>query len=648
MALALGIDTGGTYTDGVIYDLDNQKVLAKAKALTTYNDLTIGIRECIISLDYKNFDQINLVSLSTTLATNAIVEGRGCEVGLLLIGEEPIIKLPVKHYAVIPGGHDIKGDLKEELDLGLARQALENFKGKVEAIAISGYFSVRNPEHELMVKDLVQEIMDVPVVCGHQLTTALGYNERAVTAALNARLIPIIANLIDSVKLILKELGVNAQLMVVKGDGTLMSDSLALQKPIETILSGPAASLMGANALTDTSSALVLDMGGTTTDIAVVQNGFPRLNPEGAVVGGWLTRVQAADIYTYGVGGDSHIRLDHENKLLIGPQKVWPLAVVGAKYPYLLEELREQQENSRKLHGFDAADCYMLLRSEKLENLSEPEKNIIELLKRGPRSLLSLSKAMNKSPFSLSVPRLVSLGLLARVAVTPTDILHVKGIYQHWNGEIAQLGVEILAKKRNESLESFIEYAMDEIVNQLSLTILASVLKIEGAPTEITDNVQLNYFINKFLAPQTKELLSSQAKVNLPIIGIGAPVEAYLPQVSKKLNTELIIPLDSEVANAIGAATGKVMEKVEVLIHQINEGYSLHSQWERKVFTELKDAKEYGLQLAKRQAMIAAEAAGTVEYQMVENCQDIYFEGRENVLMESRIEITIIGRPKWG
>ncbi|NMA14760.1 MAG: hydantoinase/oxoprolinase family protein, partial [Clostridia bacterium] len=250
MSLVLGIDTGGTYTDGVVVDLTEKKIIAKGKSLTTREDLAIGIRNCINHLEFNQFDQINAVSLSTTLATNSIVEGRGCTVGLVLIGHEPLGTLPTEHIGVISGGHDIKGFAQEDLDLSEARRVLERFRGVVDAIAVSGYLSIRNPEHELQIRDLVQETLHLPVVCAHQLTTSLGFHERTVTAVLNARLMPIIEELMVSVKEVLNEREIDAPVMIVKGDGSLMSETLAKEKPIDTILSGPASSIIGSTFLT--------------------------------------------------------------------------------------------------------------------------------------------------------------------------------------------------------------------------------------------------------------------------------------------------------------------------------------------------------------------------------------------------------------
>ena len=197
MSLVLGIDTGGTYTDGVIVDRSSRTVLAKAKSLTTKDDLSKGIISCINAMDYDRLADISLVSLSTTLATNAIVEGHGCEVGLLMIGFEPEKEIPVRQVRVVPGGHNVKGLQKEAFDDSLSREAIESFRGLVDAIAVSGYLSIRNPEHELRALALISEILDIPVVCAHHLTRSLGIHERTVTATLNAKLLPIIRDLLD-------------------------------------------------------------------------------------------------------------------------------------------------------------------------------------------------------------------------------------------------------------------------------------------------------------------------------------------------------------------------------------------------------------------------------------------------------------------
>jgi N-methylhydantoinase A/oxoprolinase/acetone carboxylase beta subunit len=309
MTVALGIDTGGTYTDAVLVDHASGEVLAGAKALTTRHDLSVGIGQAVAAaFDGQAMSpaEVDLVALSTTLATNAIVEGRGSPVCLLLIGYDPALirqygferDLVTRDVVYLRGGHDGTGNEVEPLDEAAAREAILARRDEVEAFAVSGYFGVRNPAHELRVRALVEELTALPVTCGHELTTRLNAVRRATTTALNARLIPLLRELIATVRRTLDEQGITAPLMVVKGDGSLVRAEWAMQRPIETILSGPAASVVGAWHLAGRRDVWVVDVGGTTTDIAVLHDGRPRLNPEGAQVGEWRTMVEAVDVHT--------------------------------------------------------------------------------------------------------------------------------------------------------------------------------------------------------------------------------------------------------------------------------------------------------------------------------------------------------------
>lgn len=652
MSLVLGIDTGGTYTDGVVVELRSKQILKKAKALTTREDLSVGIRNCIANLDFADFKNISAVSLSTTLATNAIVEGRGCEVGLLLIGCNPIDSLPVKHYYVLPGGHNLKGRPNAELDPEKTRQAICALKGKVDAVAISGYLSVRNPEHELAVMGMVSEFLDLPAVCAHQLTTSLGFHERTVTAALNARLIPIITELIESVKKVLAEKGIEAPVMVVKGDGCMMGEALAREKPIETILSGPASSIIGGTFLTKASDALVLDMGGTTTDIAILKNGVPRINQEGATVGGWLTRVQAAQIYTYGLGGDSYVQISRDGEIQVGPQRVWPLCVVAHQHPYLVDELKMSFETTYDLMFAQATDCFMFLKQAAVEILNDQEKKVVEVLQSGPRSLYYLTQRMEVDPNLLNLQHLVNLGILARISLTPTDILHAQGSYHQWQREAAEIGVEVLASRIKKSPQEFIQLASEKIINELCITCLQSLVGCNGQSIKIKSTPDVMYFVEKALSPPQDQEFDCSFKVNMPIVGIGAPVRSWLPAVAQKMNTGLIIPEHAEVANAVGAAAGKIMETVRVLIKpgEKDGTYLLHAPWECTLFDNLATAVSYALDKAKQQAALAASKAGAKEFELVANHQDRYAQSgliEKDLYIESLIEITAVERPEW-
>lgn len=331
--LILGIDTGGTYTDGVVMERESKRVLKKAKALTTPHNLLLGIQECLDDLRLDTAKTpIDMVCLSTTLATNAIVEGRGCNAGLILIGRIPDGNLPVEHFEFVRGRFSIKGGMVEPLEEEDVVAALERVRGRYDALAVSGYASVRNPAHEKAVGALAWERLRIPVLYGHEMTMTLGYYERTVTTVLNARLIPIIRRLISAVCQVLESKKISAPIMVVKGDGSLMRASYALERPVDTILSGPAASIIGGAFLSGCDNAMIVDIGGTTTDIAHVREGRAKVNDEGATVAGWRTRVRAADLCTFGLGGDSSIRVEDNGGIQVGPQKVTPFCRSGEKH----------------------------------------------------------------------------------------------------------------------------------------------------------------------------------------------------------------------------------------------------------------------------------------------------------------------------
>ena len=202
-SLVLGIDTGGTYTDAVLMEYYSRRVLASHKSLTTKRDLSIGIEKVIDGIHIDDPSAIKMVSVSTTLATNAIAEGKGKRVALLLIGYDPELvanfkmerRFATPQFYYFQGGHDLYGREKAELDLPAILAQVSKLKGHTDALAVSSYFSPLNPEHENRVYNAVSRICDLPIVLGHQLSTKLGSVERATTAALNASLLAVLARL---------------------------------------------------------------------------------------------------------------------------------------------------------------------------------------------------------------------------------------------------------------------------------------------------------------------------------------------------------------------------------------------------------------------------------------------------------------------
>ena len=454
MPILLGLDTGGTYTDAVLFDPARADagggVIAKAKALTTKHDLAIGLGGAVEAIlphlpQDRGIADIAMVSISTTLATNAIVEKHGAPICLILMGYDAkaLERAGLRQamgsdpVVMVTGGHKPTGEPQAELDVAAVRAAIVEHAPKVAAFAVSGYFSVRNPVHEIAVRALVRELTGKPVTCGHELTSRLDAPRRALTAALNARLIPQLQQLVQAVEGLLARKGIKAPLMVVKGDGSLIKSDVALTCPVETILSGPAASLVGARHLAGEDDIFVSDMGGTTTDIAMLRGGKPVLNKEGAIVGGWKTMVEAVAVHTYGLGGDSEVRIDDHYGFMVGPRRAVPLSLLATQFPAALHVLRAQDANE----DIVPYRGQFALRQRPLDagraSLSAGQLELWDKLEAGPVALADL---LYSPATQRHLGRLVDRGLVAVSSLTPSDAAHVLGLQSHWNREAAELG----------------------------------------------------------------------------------------------------------------------------------------------------------------------------------------------------------------
>ena len=324
MAYILGIDTGGTYTDSVIFDSVSGCVIAKAKAFTTHDDLSRGINNSINALDFQDLASLTRVIISTTLATNAIVEGKGHKTGLILIGKKltemtPAFSTYNAGGRINPKGRELSPINPDEI-INIIRLFHEQ---EIESIAVCGFLSVRNPIHEAEIEAIIRKHSNMTVVCSHKISADLGFFERAVTTVLNASLMPIIKNFITSIISVLKSHDIGALPYIVKCDGSIAAIDSVRETPIETILSGPVASAIGAMHLSGLKDAIVADMGGTTTDTVLIKDNRVSMSIKGAKVGNWQTMVKSVDVSTYGLGGDSRIDYD-DGKFVVGPQRVLP------------------------------------------------------------------------------------------------------------------------------------------------------------------------------------------------------------------------------------------------------------------------------------------------------------------------------------
>lgn len=333
--MIIGLDVGGTHTDIVL--LGEGKVLAKAKEPTDHKDLMgTVIRGIDRILQGNDPGKIRRVVLSTTLTTNAVIQKSLDPVGMLVsagpgIAPETFVLGPSFH--VIPGALDHRGAEIEPLDTKAAKDAMDQMqKAGIRGLGIVGKFSVRNPKHENTLAELAKGRFE-PIYCGHTISGVLNFPRRIASTWLNAAVYNQCLAFKNAIEASFKERRLAAPVHILKADGGTLPLKNILDSPGETVLSGPSASVMGAlpSALTEGDS-LVLDIGGTTTDMAVLVRGVPVLEPLGAEIEGVKTLFRALKSQSIGLGGDSELRVE-DGKLLIGPERKGPAFCLGGPAP---------------------------------------------------------------------------------------------------------------------------------------------------------------------------------------------------------------------------------------------------------------------------------------------------------------------------
>jgi N-methylhydantoinase A/oxoprolinase/acetone carboxylase beta subunit len=336
--LRIGIDVGGTHTDAVLLNAAHE-VLAKAKVPTT-SEVTSGVRAALdgvlASGDEGVKARVTHVMVGSTHAMNAILERRRLQRVAVLrlaaptgLAVRPLLGWPAElrdavlaGAAIVGGGHEVDGREIAPLDEEAVRRFLGEVAGSADAVAICGAFSPAVPEHELRARDIARELMgpDLTVSLGHEVGT-LGLIERENAAVLNATLVAVAQAAARGVQEAVDAHGLDARLFFTQNDGTLMSVAQAAQTPVLTIGSGLANSMRGAAFLSRLRDGLVIDVGGTSSDVAALEHGFPRESAIAIDIGGARTNFRMPDIVSIGVGGGS-IVTDGPGGLKVGPQSV--------------------------------------------------------------------------------------------------------------------------------------------------------------------------------------------------------------------------------------------------------------------------------------------------------------------------------------
>ena len=663
MSFILGVDTGGTYTDAVILE-GEERVVSFSKALTTRSDLSLGIASAIEkAVEQENIDpeKISLVSLSTTLATNALVEGQGDRVALVMIGfkDSDLEKhsifdaLSGDPFLVADGGHNYAGFEKNPLDKNKLANWVSAVKG-VSAYAICSQFAVRNPEHELEAAEIIRRLTNKPVSLSHQLSAKLNGPKRALTAILNARLIALIDLLIIKAEHVIKSLGILAPLMVVRGDGALISAEQAREKPIETILSGPAASIVGARWLTDEKEAIVSDIGGTTTDIAVLKGGKPAIDPKGASVGPYRTMVEAVAMYTFGLGGDSEVKLKIgclNGDIFLGPKRVIPVSLAATIEPNLIHQILDSQLKSETPNDFDAR---FIRRIKAFTGLVLSERDD-KVYKRIDEQFSPMSDVIKSRLDLQSVLKLVAIGVAQISAVTPSDASHVLGKSSAWDREAAIKALDLFARRRGgsgELLAGSPSQMAQRIVFQLTEQTSCSILEMAFSEEKIDfgnmPGVLAQHPLTRIGLEGHRDLIKIDVGINKKVIGLGASAPTYYPAVGDKLNCEVILPEYAGVANAIGAVVGKIVMRETGVISSPSEGkYLAHLDGKPINFNNEAEALQVLEEKLTEKSIKKAKEAGA-ENVTVNIDSEVKTANIENrtVFVEANILVEASGRPR--
>ncbi|TMV10803.1 hydantoinase/oxoprolinase N-terminal domain-containing protein [Arenibacterium halophilum] len=662
MAILLGVDTGGTYTDAVLLR-DETEVLASAKALTTRQDLAIGVGAAVSRvLEQAGVQpgEIALASLSTTLATNALVEGQGGRVGLIYVGfregdleRHGLTEVLRGDPAVcIGGGHDHGGGEAAPLDMAALGAFLEQVGDQVSAFAVAGQFATRNPAHELAVAEAIGARTGAPVTCSHQLSARLNGPKRALTAVLNARLLGMIDALIGRAQDRLHDMGIHAPLMVVRGDGALMAAEQARLRPIETILSGPAASIVGARWLTGAQDALVSDIGGTTTDVALLRDGRPALDPAGASVGGHRTMVEAVAMRTTGLGGDSQVHVVTEGLgggVRLGPRRVIPVALIAAEASEVVHGALDAQLRATVPGELDARFA-RALPGVSQAGLAPRERDLLDRLGAGVMPLQALLRTRMDHG---ALGRLVDRGLVQLAGVTPSDALHVLGRLDSWDAEASAKALALMVRRRVGSGERLAPDApalAELIVNQMTEQTVHALLEAAfveetgdfGAPPDVLARHPL---VRAGLDGH-RGIVAVDLRLNRDVVGLGASAPAWYPAVGDRLGCRMILPEHAGVANAIGAVVGRVTVRRSGTVTSPAEGrYRAHLPEGPEDFASPEDAMARLESHLRADAGAAAAGAEAVQFTTDRDIRTARTEARE-VFVEAMITVEASGRPR--
>lgn len=659
--IRLGIDTGGTYTDAVVIDTDSLQVLAKAKALTTKEDLARGIIAAMDGIPYETLALADHVALSTTLATNACVEGKGGRAKLIIVGTtdeilrrvdaERVFGIPYEDVITTEFVGSFDGSEVTVPDWEALYESNPSFFENAESFGIASLYALNNGaivEHscaEFLKKRFGKLVVEATTVAVEP--NVIG---RGATALLNARLVPVIEDFLDAIDDALAERGLSAPVSVVRSDGTLMSAELARTRPVETILSGPAASVTGAQVLSNAPESLIVDIGGTTSDMSIVHEGRPN-RTDGIIIGGWKTQVAGVAIDTIALGGDTVVRYTKNSRLELGTRKVTPLCIAASRWPSIKQALKWYYQ-SAPVDFYSRYEFLYLMRNPRdLSQFREPDRRLIEILREGPLLLYSDRAAIT----GLKLQQLEDEGVVMRCGFTPTDAMHLKGDFDVFDVEASRLGAKCILKsyrgKNAAEDEDAIAKLVDEVYELAEFRLFEQALGVfsqdafwpKGATKLDSQMHELAKRAWQRRHDDGSHAFDVRFSGDAHFIGIGAPTHVFLEEAASALNVPCVIPEHAEVANAIGAAASRVVVETSVRVNPIRESSGVVSHYqvcgteETLSFEEVDRALEAARELARKQSFAEARrrgAEGELDCTIKENRVDYLAMGTMTVVRE--------------
>jgi N-methylhydantoinase A/oxoprolinase/acetone carboxylase beta subunit len=412
---------------------------------------------------------------------------------------------------------------------------------------------------------------------------------------------------------------------------------------VETILSGPAASMIGASWLTGLNDAMIADMGGTTTDIGILSGAMPSISENGAIIGGWQTRIRSIEIWTVGLGGDSSISISAEGGMQIGPRRAEPLSHACFKYPDLKRKI-EQLSATEEMQQKELDLNYFVLAKQPNFQVERREQQILNALDGKPLHLTEIEQLTG--PW-FDVRRFANLGFVSEISFTPTDLLHCMGALSLWDTSICESILAFYSRKTGLNPDTLLQRLFDEIVQKLKQTLVAAALAYEKIPLR---SQEASALLADILRLGGDASISAQFQLAKPLIAVGAPVSAYFPDVAAQLGVRMVIPENADVANAAGAVTGRVIASAQLFIRPVRPiGFVVIPDDEEKIFDSLSKARIHAEQRVRLLAHERAQENGAKNISVTVNTEELAVplarSWGNTLLMEIKINAVAIGEP---